>query len=73
MPDPIFAAEMAALEPARRGREKGRTGDGMASGDTDPERPDWHAGWMDFTGPRVPVPPSKEPTFTGLESRPPYN
>jgi hypothetical protein len=55
MPDPIFAAEMATLIADRRARERGRIGDGMAAGYTDPERPDWHAGWMDFTGPRVPV------------------
>lgn len=55
MPDPIFAAEMAALAADRRAREKGRVGDGMAAGYSDPERPGWHAGWMDFTGPRVPV------------------
>jgi hypothetical protein len=35
----------------------------MAAG-TDEEHP---AMWMDFTGPRVPVPPSKEPAFTGWD------
>lgn len=64
MPDPIFAAEMAALEAERRTKEKGRVGDGMAAGPVNGEP----AGWMEFSGERVPVPPSREPAFTGWNS-----
>lgn len=69
MPDPIFAAEMAALTAARRDRERNRVGDGMAAGLTDPERPEWRAGWMDFTGPRVPVHGDSGSGFNGWVSQ----
>jgi hypothetical protein len=66
MPDPIFAAEMAALAAERRAREKDRVGDGMAVLGVDPKNPN---AWMDFSGPRVPVHGSSGGGFDGWVSQ----
>lgn len=64
MPDPIFAAEMAALAAAHRAREKDRTGDGMAV---------VAPSFMNFTSERVPVPKDDSPRSDRWVSRPHYH
>jgi hypothetical protein len=49
--DPAFVVELEEVAATRRARDAGRAGDGMAVV-TD--------GWMNFSGARVPPPPSPE-------------
>lgn len=58
MPDPVFAAEMAALAAAHRERERGRIEDGMAVGGATPGG----QAWMDFSGARMPITPDPGPS-----------
>lgn len=57
-----FQAEMARLAQERREAFLARRGDGMAAGPPPPGEP----AWMNFSGPRVPVPPPNGPAFNWL-------